>query len=688
MSNSSGLLARRFGTACLCLLFSATSLAQSPAIAWSDTAAGTTLTGTLDALRKAAAVQPEIGVELDAARARLAVVFVPGILGSELTAPNGQNIFGRLENPGSLISRLELPEELVDEQAESGVKAALLRSIGPMDFYGDAFSAIENWGTANGVKVLACGYDWRRDIRSGARDLDRCISGLEAKHSDLVIVAHSMGGLVSWTWASKHARGEYGHGRRVLQLTMLGSPLRGSCEIVRMVQSGYIQPTRDDQLQVRSTLKALTSWTEKLADAFQNGVAAQFTQGIRPLLLSWPGAIELSPPPSDNGDIVSCVGVPAGNDQPEGTPGTSYYDVAFWALPAGKQMLRKGSSSESYALPASLPKVLAKAREFRSQFQPAPLGYPTWLYYSRIWKVPDQAGYRAPYISEYDQWGSTWGDGRVPYASAMNQPSVGTFSRRMGVESVHGNLPGDPNFFDDYFGNHLPQALAAIWVSDIAQAAALRPDWMAAIAKFMSNGPDAAQIRASLEPQGAANKESRLLQGALDSIANFNALLCQKRGDCAASYSIAKAKVAAAPAANRSAVALKQFGASARILDQGNPDFAFAEGNRGLALAKQLDWKAASMSLTRAEYGVRELEAVKEQLSRPEADFASTLRRNLGKSLLESGQCREAEPYLRTAAVGWPYAKEALTRPCNDVESGLQYCFDQGDFCRRSPTAR
>ncbi|WP_167481301.1 esterase/lipase family protein [Acidovorax cavernicola] len=641
-----------------------------------------TLTESLNALRRTASVRPEIGVELDAARNRLALVFVPGILGSELTAPDGLNIFGRLENPGSLISRLELPEGLVDEQAESGVKASLLRSIGPMDFYGDAFSAIEQWGANNGIKVLACGYDWRRDIRSGARDLDRCISNLEAKYSDLVIVAHSMGGLVSWTWADRHARGEYGRGRRVLQLTVLGSPLRGSCEIVRMVQSGYIQPARDDQLQVRTTLKALTSWTEKLADAFQNGVAAQFTQGIRPLLLSWPGAIELSPPPSNNGDIVSCVGVPAGDDQPAGTPATSYYDVAFWSLPAGRQMLRKGGGPESYTLPASLPKVLAKAREFRSQFQPAPLEYPTWLYFSRIWKVPDQAGYRAPYISEFDQWGSTWGDGRVPYTSAMNQPVAEIFTRRMGVESVHGNLPGDPNFFDDYFGNHLPQALAAVWLSDTALIATTRPDWMAAIAKFMPNGPDSNQVRVALEPQGKAGKESQLLRSALTSISNFNALLCLKRGDCTTTYSAAKAKVAATPAASRSAVALKQYGGVARTLGQENPDFAFAEGNRGLALARQLDWKAASMSLARAETGVKELEAIKEQLSKPEVDFASTLRRNLGKSLIESGQCREAEPYLRAAANSWFYAKEALAKPCNDVESGLQYCFDRGDFCR------
>lgn len=88
-----------------------------------------------------------------------------------------------------------------------------------------------------------------------------------------------------------------------------------------------------------------------------------------------------------------------------------------------------------------------------------------------------------------------------------------------------------------------------------------------------------------------------MLRNALASISSFNTLLCAKRGDCATTYSAAKAKVAAAPVANRSAVALKQYGGVLRPLGTGNPDFAFAEGNRGLALACQLDWKAASMSL-------------------------------------------------------------------------------------------
>ncbi len=65
-------------------------------------------------------------------------------------------------------------------------------------------------------RVVACGYDWRRDIRAGARDLKRCIEtapelkGIEA----LIVIAHSMGGLVTATsgiettrWTAAAGRG-------------------------------------------------------------------------------------------------------------------------------------------------------------------------------------------------------------------------------------------------------------------------------------------------------------------------------------------------------------------------------------------------------------------------------------------------------------------------------------------------
>jgi len=654
-----------------------------PYIPWGNAAEGATLIATLKSFSQIAAGNADLKERMARQRSGVAVVFVPGILGSELAGSDGKNIFGEVEDVPTLVSRLQLPETLVDETAESGITAGVLRSLGGMDFYGDAISAMEKWATDNGVGFVACGYDWRRDIRAGARDLDRCIARLSSQYKDLVLVAHSMGGIVTWVWAGKQARGEYASDRRVLQVTLLGSPLRGTCEIVRMIQTGYVQPKRDEQLQPNQNLKAWAKTTfESMVDAFKNGATARFTDGIRPLILSWPGALELSPPASDDGLSVSCVGVPAPLDATFGTPGTSYYDPEFWSLPAGQQMLRIGTGPQHHPAPPYVAKVLKKAKEFRKDFQPKELTYPAWLYASQIWLVPDKARYRAPYVSEPDEWSTDIGDGRVPWESATNRPDETVFRHIMGLNSVHGNLAGDPNFFDDYFSYRLPQALAAVWVSDLAREAVDRPQWMDALARTIKSGPDRAQVRVALEPKEAP-QPTPLTQKALSAVADFNSKLCNLRGDCASTYEAARDKVKLAPSSRRETAALAQYGAVVRSLDSTDRGFSLAEGQRGLALARTQDWRAAAASLRRADSGMKELESAQVRLSGKENEFGAVVRRNLGKSFLESGQCKQAEPYLREAAETLSWAKDALTKPCNDYESGLQYCFDTGTYCRR-----
>lgn len=659
-------------------------LAQSQSyIPWPNKASGETLIATLDTFQKIGIKSPDVAKALSDRRNSLAIVFVPGIMGSALSDKSGRVLYGDLSDPSTLISRLELPARLIDEAAESDVEARLLRSLGPMDLYGDAVDEMSRWASDNKVKFLTCGYDWRRDIRAGARDLERCLNqGLDAKYRDIVLVAHSMGGLVSWVWATKHEQRQYSLNRRLLQLAVLGSPLTGSCEIVRMIQSGYIQPKRDDELQLRSDFKPLKHVKEKFVDAFTNGVSAQFTQGIRPLILTWPGALELSPRPSDVPDQISCVGVPAGDEKPAGTPGISYYNVEFWSLPAGRQMLRKGGGPDSYAIPPSLLSVLEKAKEFRSTFKAEQLQAPSWLYYSRVWMVPAEAGYKAPNISEVEQWTPAWGDGRVPYLSATNSPNSHVFSYRFGVESVHGNLPADPNFFDDYFGTRLPKALAAIWAVDMMSLAAENPEWVDAFAKLRPYGADTSQVRTAIEPTSVVGKESALLKTALAMTTDFNSLICTKRGECSSTYTEAKETVAAAPVTMTTLASLTHYSAVANSLGAGSSLYPYAEGNRGLALAKRLDWAAAAVSMQRAEISLQSISAQKPTPSPAEVAFSDVLQRNLGKSLMEAGQCKAAEQYLRATVDSWPYAREALSKRCNDVESGLQYCFDTSDYCR------
>jgi hypothetical protein len=444
-----------------------------------------------------------------------------------------------------------------------------------------------------------------------------------------------------------------------------------------MIQSGYIQPASKDKIHVlRSDFIPLQRIKDNFVDAVTNGLSYKFTQDIRPLVLTWPGALELSPPPSEM-ESISCVGVPAGDNKPVGTLGLSYYDAGFWSLPAGKQMLRKGSGPESYPLPASHTKVLDKAREFRRSFHAEPLQAPAWLYYSQMWTVPSAAGYKAPFISEYDQWTTTWGDGRVSEDSAKNRPDYYIFSYRAALESAHGDLPSDQNFLNDYFRGRLPEALAAIWAVDMMKFVISNPRWLDAFAQTRANGADISQVRTAIEPLGASGKESIFLKDALSTTNEFNSLICVRRGDCVSTYSAAKEKVAEEPLS-----ALNHFSAALRAVSVDSPAYPFAEGNRGLALAKQLDWSSAAVSLQKAALSLQSRNLRNSSPSSTDLEFADVLQRNLGKSLVESGQCKAAEQYLRATANSWSYAKRALSKPCNDVESGFQYCFDTSDYCR------
>ena len=122
------------------------------------------------------------------------VVVLHGMMGSELSLDSrttgAVEIWPRITRiMAGALSQLQLSED-----GRSGVNAAIdVRATGIMKrHYGELLLALsERW------RVRAFWYDWRKDIRLAAAELEAYISSWVADDQPVHLVAHSMGGLVA-----------------------------------------------------------------------------------------------------------------------------------------------------------------------------------------------------------------------------------------------------------------------------------------------------------------------------------------------------------------------------------------------------------------------------------------------------------------------------------------------------------
>lgn len=665
----------------------------------------TTLTNPLDAtsaviaFKQAAKSDAALATELDSVASSLAIVFVPGILGSALEdTANQKMIWGNMSlaylatHYDDFIKQLALPPALIDENANSTIRSTVLEGMAGLDFYGNALRQMKQATSNLHIQFLACGYDWRRDIRAGAQELDRCINSLP-RASRIIIVAHSMGGLVSWQWAMQHAH-DAAPKHKLMQLVTLGSPLIGSCEIIRMIEQGYMQPTVGDKIVPRDQpqpepFEGFATLFKRIKSNVSNDVTSELTQSVRPLILTWPGAIELTPRPSDRAADFICLHVPRPGRDMADTKNVSYYDPAFWVLPLGHSLLG------GYTLPPQYKDVLAKARDFRSRFDADRLNVPVWLYYSIVYEVPNQ---RETLVDEHqtailgqssrskDGWETVQGDGRVPITSAnVASAPQDIFSNALGLTSPHGDLPADSRFQSDFFNKHLPNILDTIVATAMAHESAGHPQWISAYVAAGGSRIDASAVQTALSPASMLSDSSiqpdASTQFAVDTANRFNTLVCAAR-PCVNTLDAALANIKAKPPQLKTLAAVINFDGAARTLDKTNPDFVFAQGQKGIALAEQQDWLAAANSLKLAIDASQSIQA-SSPVERPKlAALTDQLTATKARALYEAGYCRSASPLLKTAAPYDTFANNALKQPCND-RAGVLFCFDSDDYCRK-----
>lgn len=206
------------------------------------------------------------------------VVLLPGIAGSVLQkdgkdvwAPTpGAVLRGLLSLAGSL-RRLELVDD--DPEADSlgdGVSAPRLvgaAHLVPGLWKIDVYSGLERFlvaglGLVPGENYFPFPYDWRRDNRASARLLQRRAEGWlqdwrrssGADDARLVLVGHSMGGLVSRYYVE--ALGGWQHTRAVVTY---GTPFYGSLNAVDYLVNGFRKGVGPLKADLTPMLRSLTS---------------------------------------------------------------------------------------------------------------------------------------------------------------------------------------------------------------------------------------------------------------------------------------------------------------------------------------------------------------------------------------------------------------------------------------------
>ncbi|HSD25792.1 MAG TPA: hypothetical protein VLL75_00745 [Vicinamibacteria bacterium] len=139
------------------------------------------------------------------------VVFVPGLMGSQLLRPDGSEAWLNLGNTLghhdlSLPRRLPLARSRDDLHPGFlvGTDNILPRAFGFTE-YADLLDLLDctgyEPGTGKGLRYAVYTYDWRRDIVESARGLGMRLEGLAREMGDpgarFHVVGHSMGGLVA-----------------------------------------------------------------------------------------------------------------------------------------------------------------------------------------------------------------------------------------------------------------------------------------------------------------------------------------------------------------------------------------------------------------------------------------------------------------------------------------------------------
>jgi phospholipase A1 len=121
-----------------------------------------------------------------------AVVFVPGIMGTELALPDGEVVW-----PPRVAETIFGYHRITELQNPAARATKVIANVSCVDFYAPLQSLFAQLGYGPGgdKRLVEHPYDWRRDLFDLADGLATRLDGVQA--DEIAIVAHSMGGLIA-----------------------------------------------------------------------------------------------------------------------------------------------------------------------------------------------------------------------------------------------------------------------------------------------------------------------------------------------------------------------------------------------------------------------------------------------------------------------------------------------------------
>lgn len=323
------------------------------------------------------------------ARSRGNVVLLPGVMGSELSVGSDGEQWKLWVNYWYLyrgyMTRLELDDAGTGPGADAGddrVQATGLLN----EYYGDLLLRL---GESFDAKAFP--YDWRLPLADTASQLKAFVNGTFGAEAEVMLVAHSMGGLVARSLMAQS------DAPKITRLIMLGTPNYGSFEVPLIFSA------------LQDTVKDLIRLTGGISGVVSSAAREQAKKTLLHVLDTFPAIYDMLP----------------------------VEDVPGLGLSSSRRILNNRAVYKDFNDGVS-ETHLQEARKFQSSI--AAMIDPERMVYVAGYNRETVAGILDPdALDDYTSYEITLaGDGRVPHSLGLLAGVPSYF-----VDSAHGDLPRD-----------------------------------------------------------------------------------------------------------------------------------------------------------------------------------------------------------------------------------------------------